>query len=263
MQAEFRKYANVAETWPLYDSILICPTFFGNEIGQDGWFTNFAAFGAEETHNFFKSRTESSGQAYCNMQSADSMDFAFMLHSIGVSVWGPTPNVEGQPDPAGEGILDDIIRPDLAFGHWFQSELPNHMGIDLKIQQDIVLELPTIHAPPGYGAIGSGTANQGTDGAAFGDIVINQNSVVQGVPLLDNRFSFPKPIGIPRTASIEGTLHLSQTARTFLQGVTGPHQYQFNSIDGTPPYTFFPRRYGITMSLFGERLVQQRAQYHR
>lgn len=260
---DFKKFANVVETWPLFDTILICRQFYGNEIGQDGWYNSWAAFGAQEKHNFFKSRTESAGPAYCNMQSADSMDFAFMLHSIGIAVWSPAPNLEGQYDPSSEGIQGDLMRPDLAVSHWWASDLPNHMGIDLKIQQDIRMELPCIHCPPGYGAMGSGTANQGTTGAAFGDVPINHNAVVQGVPLLDNRFALPTPIGIPRTATIEGTLHLSETARTILQGINGPFDYQFNSVDGLPPYEYFPRRYGITMSLFGERMVQQRAQYHK
>lgn len=260
---QFAQFANVVEAWPLYDSIVISKTFYGNEIGQDGWFTSWANFGNQETHRFFNIRTESAGDAYCNMQSADTMDFAFMAHSIGIAIQAPAPNVEGHAQTVQEGQAGELGGNDSFLPHWIASELPNHMGLQLKVQQDIRIELPTMGCPAGYGALGSGTATDYASAAVYGEIPIHENAVVQGVPVLENRVPFPTPIGIPRTASIEGILHVSEYARNVLQSVKGPDDYQFNTDDGAPPYSFFQKRYVIQLSLFGERMVQQRGQYHR
>lgn len=261
---QFAKFANVVEAWCIYDTILISKNFYGNELNQDGWFTRFFDFGSQETHKFFKVRTEAAGLPYCNMQSSDSMDFAFMLHSVGVSVFSTGSNIEGAAKQIQEGSLGNLGYNDTAVSHWFASELPNHMAIQLKVQQDIRVELNTMLCPPGYGTVGSGTAVTGTDdGSTHGQIPFHDNAVCQGVPLLSNRYPLPTPIGIPRTASIEGTLVLSEIARDVLTNIKGPDDYQFNSTDGAAPYIFFGKRYGIQLSLIGERMVQQRGQYHR
>jgi len=262
--ADFKKYANVVEAWAIYDSIIISPTFLGGEQNVGGWFTNFNAFGQQDQHSFFKTRTEGiAGSAYCNLQSADSMDYAFIADSIGLAVMSPAPNTEGRGSEP-DGVAGDLYDEDDLISHWWAAEMPNHMGLQLKIQQDIRAEVQCMHCPPGYGAIGGGTAfNHEGQAPVHGDIPYMTNAVVQGVPVLSNRYPLPQPIGIPRTATIEGILHLSEFVRELMQNVTGPQEYQFNSLTGLPPYTFYQRRYSIQMSLFGQRLVQQRAQYHR
>lgn len=260
---DFKQFANVVEAWALYDSIVISPTLYGSEAGAGGWFNNFVQFGQQETHSFFKTRTEgTAGLPYCNQQSADSMDFAFIADSIGLAIHGPAVNVEGvaaAPDGAG----GDLTNQDDLVSHWFSTDLPRHMAIQLRVQQDIRAEVTAMHCPPGYGAIGSGTAFQSDAVVNFGDIPVMTNAVVQGVPLLSNRYPLPSPIGIPRTATIEGILHVSEYARNILTQIEGPQNYQFNSNDGLPPYTFFQKRYSVQFSLIGQRLVQQRGQYHR
>jgi hypothetical protein len=263
--AQFSQYANVVEPWALYDSIIICSDFYGNESSVPGWFTTYAAFSQQETHSFFKSRTEgTAGLQYTNMQSSDSMDFAFVAHSIGIGVLSPAPNIEGELGGA-DGIAGEIENSDSLIGHFLAADLPRHMGIQLKIQQDIRAECAALHAPPGYGVVGSGVAYDFPNAVAplHGDVPYMNFAVSQGVPALDNRYPFPEPIGIPRTATIEAVLHLSEYARWVLADVYGPRGFMFNSSDGAPPYTVFPRRYVIQVSLFGERLVQQRGQYHR
>jgi len=256
---DFEKYANVVETWALYDSIVICPTLYSTEQNA-AWFTNWAAFGQRETHRFFKTRTEATvGAAYCNQQSSDSMDFAFRAHSIGLAIMGP---------PVGEAQLADIdgldiVFPDHLLPQWIVAELPRHLGIQFKVQQDVRVELPAFACPPGYGAVGAGQAFEAPAIITHGDIPFLTNQSVQGVPLLSNRYPLPEPIGIPRTGQIEGILHMSEWARNTLTNVTGPHQIIMNSDDGSPSYRQEDARYVIQLSLFGERLVQQRAQYHR
>jgi hypothetical protein len=259
---QFELNPNVVEAWSIYDTICISPTLYGSEANA-GWFNNLAAFGASETHSFFKQRTEGNvGLSYTNQQSSDSMDFAFVAHSIGLAVFVPVPNLEGTPSaPDGAGFA--LTQADAAIAHWFAADLPRHMGIQFKVQQDIRVELPTLHAPPGYGTTGGGTAFPGIVTLVYGEIPFMLTSVSQGVPVLSNRYPLPYKIGIPRTGSIEGVLHLSDYARNVLTSVTGPHQMQFNSDDGAIPYSYFQKRYMIQLSIIGERMVQQRGQYHR
>ncbi len=263
---DFKRYANVVEPWALYDSIIVCSDFYGSEANVGGWFPTFNAFGSQETHSLFKTRTEgTAGLAYSNQQSADSMDFAFIAHSVGLAIQVPAPNIEGELDSQGEGVVGDVRNPDALLSHWFGADLPRHMAIQFKVQQDIRAEIQALMAPPGYGAMGSGVAFQATSDVSpqYGDIPYMQYSISQGVPSLSNRYPLPAPIGIPRTATIEGILHVSEYARSVLTAVLGPRDFTFNTVDGDVPYTFFPRRYVIQFSLIGERLVQQRAEYHR
>jgi hypothetical protein len=256
---EFKQYANVVETWSLYDSIVICPTLYGTEQNAS-WFTTFAGFSTRETHRFYKTRTEATvGPQYNNQQSSDSMDFAFKIHSIGLAIMGP-PFFECQPS---EVDSDAIVTVDAYLPQWFVAEFPYHCGIQLKVQQDIRVELPVVACPPGYGAIGGGVSSETPAIITHGDIPYVTNQSGSGVPVLSNRYPLPEPIGVPRTGQIEGILHVSEWARNTLANVTGPHQIVFNSDDGALPYNFEDARYIIQMSLFGERLVQQRAQYHR
>lgn len=261
--SEFKQYANVAEAWALYDTIGISRTLYGNETNA-GWFTTFNAFGQQETHSFFKQRTQGQiGTAYTNMQSSDSMDFAFVAHSIGLALFAPAPNISARSAPP-DGTGGQLDKFDAAIGHWFAADLPRHMGLQFKIQQDIRIELPALHCPPGYGVSGGGVAfPELAPVSAYGSNVTNVTNVQQGIPVLSNRYPLPFRIGIPRTASIEGIIHLSEYARQIMTSVIGPQDMFFNSDDGTAPYKFFQKRYLIQLSLIGERLVQQRGQYHR
>jgi len=260
---EFAKPANVSEAWSVVDTIAISKNLYGNEVNAQ-WHTSFQSFGQQERHSFFKQRTQGMvTAAYCNQQSSDSMDFAFVMHSIGLAIFGPPCGVNavpGQPDGSG-GQID---QADLTTTQWIMADLPRHIGLEFKVQQDVRIELPCLKAPPGYGVTGGGVAQgQLADAPAFGSQPTNSIAVSQGVPILSNRYPLPFRIGIPRTASIEGIIHVSQLARTILQNLLGPQNIPFNSEDGTPPLTFFGQRYLIQLSLIGERLVQQRAQYHR
>ena len=257
---------NVREAWALFDTVVICSDFYGNETSVQGWFNTFAAFGQQAQHSFFKSRTAAqAGQMYCNQQNADSMDFSFIVDSIGLAVWGPSSAAEGVATVP-DGVVGALAHPDYLVSHWFQTDLVNHMGFEFKVQQDTRAEMTAMHMPPGYGARTSGTAFQfdnPLNPPVNGHIPYMCNTVCQGEPILSNRFPLPDPIGIPRTSTVEGVLHIGEVARTALQSIRGPRNYQFNTVDGLPPYTFFPRRYAIQFSMIGTRLVQQRAQYHR
>lgn len=268
-------FANVAEAWPIYDTLILSSTFYGQEASVQGWFASFVAFSQQERHSFFKSRTEANASlAYCNKQTADSMDFASEVYSIGCAFFAPGVRVlmaDTNPSPNYQTINTQIA-------HWWECELPRHCSVELKVQQDTILEVPAMACSPGYGPVGGGASfdhpavgrieSQGTGQADYHPVM--NMSVTQGVPDIKNRWPFPLPIQIPRTATIEIIVTVSEYARDYLSRLTALNpQYVFGGIDGVspdptvPPYTIFPARFGIQVSLLGKRLVQQRAQYHR
>lgn len=258
VHADFQKYANVAEAWPLYDSIVICEELIGSESTVPGWFTTFAQFGAREQHQFFKNRTDgTAGTAYCNMKNGDSMDFAYEASSIGVEITcTPTYDVQRSDQ---DGLLEEPTTQDQVLPQWWRADFPWHCGIQLKVQQDVRWESPVMSCPAGVGGIGSGIAWQQNAISAFGEVPWMVSQTTQGAPMLSNRQPFPEPIGIPRTGSLEAILTVGEWARRDLQAITGPHGM---AIHAQSPNWYYSR-YMIRVSLFGKRLVQQRAQYHR
>jgi hypothetical protein len=267
------RFLNVAEAWPVYDTVLVCPQFFGQEQNVGGWFQTFATFAGQERHSFFNVRTEATSDlAYCNKQTADTMDFAMEVYSFGCSFFSPGVRALGN-DAGEETFWWNNINSQLA--HWWEVELPRHCSIEFKVQQDTIIELPCMAASPGYGPVGSGASfdhplvgRVTPNGENNGDYqpVMNM-SVTQGVPTPKNRWPFPDPIGIPRTSTIEAIISVSEVARLYLSQMAGVNlNYVFGGIDGTsaggPGYTLFPARFGIQVSLYGKRMVQQRAQWH-
>lgn len=259
--SDFKRFANVVENWPLYDSIIICNQLLGSEANVPGWFTTFAGFGARETHTFFKNRTDGiAGEQYCNLKNGDTLDFAYKIDSLGLEITCP-PTYEVQVTDQ-DGQQQDSGTIDTSIPHWWAADLPRHMAIQLKVQQDIRWESPAMATPAGVGASGSGLAFQHGALLAFGEIPWMVSQTTQGKPELKNRIPFPEPIGVPRTGSVEVILHVGEWARRTLQAITGPHQFAINVNAPTIVQRYFSR-YMIRCSLFGQRLVQQRAQYHR
>jgi hypothetical protein len=299
---------NVSEIFPLYDTVIVSQRLHGGETGVKGWYgasagdptvKPFHEFSRKQRHVFFKDRTEANASlAYCNVQSAETMDYAMRIYSVGVRFWGPTsafevtPVYEDQitPPPFGTITRDDPIMINSCLSQWWKGSAPQQCAFELKVEQDIIAEGPCATFPPGHGLIGSGTAWGGTvtpennvDPAAPGDSLIIQHpqmiSVVnQGRPVLGNRFIFrnaegePDPIQIPRGSLLEATITLSPYVQYMLENVAGPLFYLFNRlcprewiedgpVTGSSPAYWFGTRYGITVSLIGERLVQPRGQY--
>lgn len=269
-----RPVANVAEAWPIYDTLCVTPQFYGSESLGLGWFNTFADFAAKEQHSFFMNRTIGQiGLQYTNKATVDRVDFAYDAFSMGVRFYAPGVRTLGKLEAGNLNYRDNYSA------HWWETELPSHCTIQLKTQQDIVAEGPAMMFSPGYGPQGSGASFEheeiepiGPNGAinAFYPPVMNWAST-QGLPVLSNRFDFGEPIGIPRTGSIEAILHVSEYAREILTEMgtgigagNGPYNYVFADPDPQSfgDYLEFPSRYGIQVSLMGVRYVQQRAQYH-
>lgn len=314
--------ANVSEIYPLYDSVIVSQRLWGNEIKVKGWFGGhsgdpwakpFEQFGDSQDHLFFKDRTEgNSDLAYCNLQSAETMDFAYRLYSIGVRFWGPISAFEIAPEYDGDGdgmppwgaiLEDDPFVIQSCLGHIWKAEFPMHCGFEFKVEQDVILAGPAMTFPPGHGFAGTGSAwsapvspgvsdisggsppydsNIDPDDAGEDSIIQHPQHIsviTQGHPRIGNRFNFvnskgnPQPIEIPKGALVQAKISLSPYVQYMLDNVLGPLYYLFNrrcprawAIGATPDVekddnVYFGTRYGITVSLLGERLVQQRGQY--
>lgn len=265
--------ANVAEAWPIYDTLCVTPQFYGSESIGLGWFNTFAAFAAKEQHSFFMNRTLGQiGMQYTNKSTVDRVDFAYDAFSIGVRFFSPGVRTLG--------VLEggELLYRDNYSAHWWETELPSHCTLQLKTQQDIVAEGPAMMFSPGYGVHGNGASFEHEEvplNYPNGDPLnvphppVMNWAVTQGIPVLSNRFDFGEPIGIPRTGSIEAILHISEYAREILTSMgsgvgagNGPYNYVAMDPDDIGDYIEFPSRYGIQVSLMGVRYVQQRAQYH-
>ena len=295
---------NVSEIYPVYDSVIVSQFLHGAEARTPGWYGASIAtpvarpmetFASKERHSFFKERTEgNSDLAYCNLQSADQMDFAYRLYSIGVRYWGPISGWEATPDgvDSSGGMSGFTARDPLALNsflaHWWKTDLPRHCGFEFKVEQDVLAEGGSITFPPGHGVMASGSSWSDPVTPAqlvYPELVTEADQLIQypqmisivnqGIPVMGNRFNLKNPIEIPKGALIEAAIILSPYARYVLADVMGPLFYQFQRVpprahvrSNGPPVvyeenelTWFGTRYGITVSLIGERLVQQRGQY--
>lgn len=255
-------FQNVMEPWNVYDTVLVSPEFFGSEKTVQGWFQSMSAFGQEQDHLFFKQRNRGNcSLAYNNQQSADRSDFAFHVMSLGVSFWGP---------PRTEELIVEYHQRNVA--HFFQFDLPNHCAVSFRLASDVKLEANCYHCPPGYGPHANGVSDLqymqiAQNGSPAIENIERSKIVVgtQGQPIHTNRFKFDTPISIPRNETFEVSIIVSEYARSVLQSLSGPGYYEFAAPiggDWDGPLRTFPVRYGITVSLYGVREVQQRGEYH-
>lgn len=266
-----KQFFNIAESWPVYDTIIISEELYGNEENLGGFYTGFAAFAARSDHSLFKIRSEAlAGLAYNNQAAQDRMDFAFHAMSIGISFFGPSFNPQWlNDDPVTYPANDNLITT------FWQHDLPRYVGVEFRIGPDVKLKGTCFRLPPGYGPFGSGVS-QGPD-LMHADVPIDpipafSNHMVivgtQGVPDVSNRFTFRPPNDIPRNEQVEVRLYLSDIARSILNTIPGPgHNFivqDYDEPEGTPTWTVAnaPCRFGIQASLWGVREVQQRGEYH-
>jgi hypothetical protein len=253
-------FKNVLEPWPIYDTLVVGPNLYGPECTVPGWFTTMGAFGARQDHLFFKGRTEAlCGLAYNNQQQADKTDFAFHAASIGLRFFGPATNQEYDSTEA-----STLLTPQDVLAPFWQWELPNHVGVEFRVAQDVKYESMGFLTPPGYGprSQGSSLGVDADSNPPYG-LCTHITAGTQGVPFKENRFQFEDWIPIPRNEVIEVTVWLSEYARYVLTSIAGPGAYGFHSWGGEGSvYLTFGMRYGIQCSLYGLREVQQRGELH-
>lgn len=257
-------YLNVAESYPIYDTIIICSELYGKEKTINGWFTTFRDFARDEKHTFFKSRTiGNSHLAYTNMDSVDTIDFAFKAFSIGVRFFAPC-SQEGFNTP----VVSPTSQNENVIPFWL-FDLPKHVGIDFRVQQDTIVENTCLATPPGYGPRGGGGTMPLPDtvGTVPNQLPWKVIMGSNGEPVIDNRFPFPEPIEIARNTPIEANLYLSPYARYIVGEWIGPNLWVLLDEEqaGEPleeDFIGLVTRFGIQVSLYGYRMVQQRGQYH-
>lgn len=246
---------NVLEPWAIYDTIIICHDLYGTESSVPGWFTTMAAFAARDRHTFFKGRNEATcGLAYNNMQTQDKLDFAFHCFSIGLRFFGACSLIEedGAPGSTNQNQLSPF----------FMYDLPLHSGVDFSVGQDTRLKSNSYMMPPGYGphAIGIGNGKDAYTTAVGYPTMIQAGT--QCAPRKKNRYHFDTPIPIPRNEVIEATLYLSELVTRFMNTMGGPWQNGSAYWSAGLAKEIYYTRYGLQLSLYGVREVQQRGQLH-
>ena len=251
-----KQFTNVAENWVLYDTILIGT--YASSLGyNNGYFQNWAALAAASEVSFFNVRNRAHGLPYNNQDTRDQLPFVLEIYSIGISFWAPSTTTYGTTvttTPTGSSTISNMI---------FESEIPKHCSLVLKTNQDERLITNSCMAPPGYGPVVSGLAQGDTDTAAGFDYPsLHHGSQNQGEAHLTNKWGFPVPLKIPRTASLSVVLRLGAYAQYLLGTMVGPLLQPLRAVANDTSYYAASGQCGIQVTIGGRRQVQQRGQYH-
>jgi hypothetical protein len=253
-QKQMQGFANVPEALTLYDTVLVTQHILK---WHDGWFTSFLAAGQANSFPFLNVRNRNHHLAYNNQDTRDQMPYAMEVYSIGVDFWGPS---QAEIESGGEfGMIYQQNHASI-----WMVDLPRHASIKFNVNQDEKLNAQCCMVPSGMGPVGGGVG-QGVMAYAEGFTGGTPNPMLgmttMGMADITCRFKFPNPIQIPRRASISAVVTLSEYGRQLLQSLVGPWQYVFKDWESGREL-FKWMAYGITVSLQGKRLVQQRGQYH-
>lgn len=253
-----KPFMNVAENVLLYDTVGIFNDSGRAFSNPPGWYGSYANMGAANEINFFNVRNRDVGLPYNNQDSRDNMPYAFLCRSIGVTFFS---NAMTQ---APTWATDFTFSPEDASGHIFMVDLPRHASIEFRVQQDSRLKTHCLFAPSGYGPFGDGYG-RGSPSALPTTIDNGYDHhlgvVSQGIPELGARWVFPNPIEIPRRGTVQAIVKFNEYGRQMLSTIPDLNEYQ-GVQDGVDDVYQNPIFSGIQVSLGGERLVQQRGQYH-
>lgn len=259
VQDEQRAPMNVKESWPLYDTILIS-SFWENNILPipDGWFSTFAAFGLQASQYFFNRRNRNVGLAYNNQDKRDSMPYGMRVYSLGLTFFAPSPLLI-------QTLQGGVAKATHNVSRIWEVDLPRHVSVVFKVNQDERVKQTAFTVPCGYGPIISGTSLGLAD-----TIPTNQawsfsfSASTQGETFCENRYKFPVPLEIPRDASISLELRLSAYAQELIKILPGPWDIvETNQSSPVNIFNIINSAFGIQATVYGQRLVQQRGQYHR
>lgn len=246
------QFQNAREDWPIYDTVQIRDGAKDNKEGYD----TFQALAAIDEIPFFTVRKRDIGIAYTNRDSNESLEFAYMLKSVGVSFrphLAPTP---AGPKPE-QGDAPGVHNP-LSTAMFLH--LIEHCGLILKIRADEKLTVTVPLVPDGTGNFGFVGA---TTVAGAQQI---QAATSNGWPHNKNRFTFSgEGIQIPRGATFGAVLRFSNYAKSVLACLPNPGAMHFNAdpFNVTPPADCLVKPCSlIRVSLNGWREVQQRNALH-
>lgn len=257
-------YMNVPEALTLCDTMLVCG-YSQSLKWHDGYFVSFAAAGQANSWPFYNVRNRNHGLAYNNQDTRDTLSYAYEIYSIGVDFWAPTVIQQNQDIPA-NGTPGAFLTYQNMSAIW-TCDLPRHASIRFNVNQDEKLNATCCMVPPGMGPVGGG-AGQGDFGVLVNPPLADAlhpmyAALTQGEPEITCRFKFPNPIQVPRRASISAVITVAEYGRQLLQSMTGPWYYKLldkNTFGNSAVYKW--AAFGVTVSLQGKRLVQQRGAYH-
>jgi hypothetical protein len=237
------------ESWPLYDTVLI-----GRDVpNQPGWFSTFEAFAQETEISFFNRRNRSQvGPEYCNLDTSEQLDFAYMIHSIGVDFIAP-------PVGTGETEQNVFTSANSANVLMWGNDLLRHSSLQLILNQDEKLNIPCSACPSGIGPSGTSSlfVNQ-TAAPPTGAPLGPMGQYTNGVPHITNRWPFPQPIRVPRNHNLRAVIKLSEWARFAANRLEGPVQLFMGNNAQSPDAGSVPAVFGIRVTLIGNRFVQLR-----
>lgn len=251
-------FSNVKENWMLCDSVVV-GTNARDTQDVPGWFTTLGAMGTQNHLYFFNQRTRAAGLAYCNLDTRDQMPYAFLIKSAGVTFWAShqTENPQAIPDD-GEWWVSNYVP------HIFLNDLPNHCSYTLQIQQDEVLKSKVPIVPAGYGPVGGGYGQTSPKTQFTVAVDKTYSAVSQSTAHISNRWKFPETIKVPRNAALSVDLRFSEYAKGLLLAMTKRNVQDMMSGNGHANNADHMSKtfYGIQVTFIGQRLVQQRGQYH-
>jgi len=243
---------NVAENWTLYDTTLIGPGLTSLAF-NDGWLASYNALGLQAEVPFFNVRNKNVGLPYNNQDTRDALAWGFRIFTVGVRFFAPAVSVYSLDSP----IQGDQHLPQ----NLFETEIAKHCQLTLQTNQDERLKTHALLTPPGYGPVGGGYSQ--------GDVVTVSNTPNvmtqtqgQGVSILTNKWGFANPLEVPRRANLSVTLKFNDYCKNLLQAMPGPNLTPLRAVAGGDTWYACPAIAGIQVVLGGQRLVQQRGQYH-
>lgn len=243
---------NVAENWTLYDTTLIGEGLSSLAF-NDGWLASYAALGLQAEVPFFNVRNKNVGLPYNNQDTRDALSWGFRIFTVGVRFFAPAVSVYSVDAP----ITGDQALP----ANLFETELAKHCAVTVQTNQDERLKTHALLTPPGYGPVGGGFGQGDVQTVNSGMNVLTQTQG-QGTSLLTNKWGFSKPLEVPRRANISVTLKFNDYAKNLLQAMPGPNFTPLRLVGAGDTWYSAPAIAGIQVVLGGQRLVQQRGQYH-
>lgn len=249
------EFYNVAEKYTLFDTIAVAGNLDSLSRQPPGWFSTFAAFSAGQ-HSFFNVRNQGNCEsAYCNLDSRDQTAYAMRIESIGLAWWAEVWSFYNTAVP--------VYRYNLTSPFW-QCDCPIESAATLKVQQDEKLKVNSLMLNPGYGPTGGGYGNLAE--GAYGTTVTGQYPLLlaqtQGrANFKDAPYRFPNKIDVPRRAYITVELTLTPYLIAALALIPGPGNVPIANEGAFDTHTAY-LMFGVTCTLNGERLVQQRGALH-
>lgn len=250
------QFANVKENWILYDSILV-NLGVGGLAYNDGWFTSYTQMGLQTEFPFFNVRNKNHGLPYNNQDTRDALPYGLRIFSIGVQFFGPSiPQYQTMNGNEPQGEANEATIQ-------FTNELPKHCSVILQTNQDERLRIASLMTPGGVGTVGGGVSQGDPEGFGLGMPNGGVWANGQGVSMLSNKWGFYEPLEVPRRANVSVRLNINKYGQELLTAINGPFWHPCRSVTGDGTFSQGIRATaGIRVILGGQRLVQQRAQYH-